>query len=69
MAPMQFSLRTLLIVLAIAPPVLACAWWAWQHHPMLILYCAIATGRVLAEIAHERDKYLPYRTTGSRGER
>jgi hypothetical protein len=26
---MRYKLRTLLIVLAILPPMLACAWWDW----------------------------------------
>jgi hypothetical protein len=30
--PMQFRLRTLLIVLALGPPLLACAWWYLRPH-------------------------------------
>lgn len=30
MADMRYHLRTLVIVLTIAPPLLAGAWWSWQ---------------------------------------
>ena len=28
---MRYRLRTLLILLAILPPLLACAWWGWSE--------------------------------------
>ena len=38
---MQFRLRTLLIVLAIVPPLLAGAWWAWVTFQELLLLALI----------------------------
>jgi hypothetical protein len=38
---MQFRLRTLLIVLAVGPPMLAGAWWAWATFQGLILLALI----------------------------
>src|SRR5436190_21596961 len=44
---MRYRLRTLLIVLALGPPVLAGAWWLWRTAGPLILFLGFFTSPVL----------------------
>jgi hypothetical protein len=44
---MRFRLRTLLVVLAIGPPVLAGVWWALPHVLGLLAACYFGAGTVL----------------------
>ena len=38
---MRFCLRTLLIVLALGPPVIALAWWYWTEVALTLLALAV----------------------------
>src|SRR6185436_17904438 len=53
---MRFRLRTLLIVLALGPPVSAGAWWFANANPVLALLLAIGLLAIVASLSWWLDK-------------
>jgi hypothetical protein len=55
---MRYRLRTLLILMAVLPPLLAVAWWVAAANPMLAILLAIGYGplALLVGFSWLRDK-------------
>jgi hypothetical protein len=44
---MRYRLRTLLIVLALGPALIAVGWWAWRFEPILLVIYLTAIAWIL----------------------
>ena len=61
---MQFSLRTLLIVLTIAPPLLAgllfVISWSWEYWPWIFVLCLLSLPQLLLFLLFEMGTILKW---------